>query len=516
GANMLLTFTNIRNTAGKGNDVFTQATKTLLDMSVALGTDASTSAIQLGKALNDPIAGIGALSRVGVTFTAQQKAVIKSLVDTGDVAGAQKVILAELNREFGGSAQAAGDALTPLDELRLKFGDFEELAGGKILSFLDDFSTGLEIVVGKADRFGERFGRGISKISKFAHDAGQFLGDTDKAEKNTKRLGDAAKKTAGGLHEVGKAAVYAGPSIKEVAAAAKEAEKEANKFAKALDRVLNASESLIGGQLSVADAIDGLRDSQADSAAKENDLADAIKEHGRNSAEAAAAGESLADARRAEVHDIDSLAKAKASLAETEAVAAGKTFTATDKYNAYRDSLIKVKDTIAPGSALRKHLEDLINHLPPKDVQTTIAINTGQAEADLARLRESYIKFLANPVGGAGVGPLRPLTPTLAATLGLPAPTAPTPTSSLAPPKQRLRPTAAHGGIVHATPGGVDVTVAEGGQDEAIVPLPNGGGGFGGTTNYNHIEVHAADMPSDVALDLAVRKLGWQLALVGR
>ena len=102
GQNLLLTFTNI------GKDVFPQATKTLLDMATALKTDASGSAIQLGKALNDPVAGISALSRVGVTFTEEQKNVIKSLVDTGDVAGAQKVILAELSKEFGGSAEAAG------------------------------------------------------------------------------------------------------------------------------------------------------------------------------------------------------------------------------------------------------------------------------------------------------------------------------------------------------------------------------------------------------------------------
>jgi hypothetical protein len=35
--NMLLTFTNVRNEVGKGNDIFDQATKTVTDMSVALG-----------------------------------------------------------------------------------------------------------------------------------------------------------------------------------------------------------------------------------------------------------------------------------------------------------------------------------------------------------------------------------------------------------------------------------------------------------------------------------------------
>lgn len=109
--NLLLTFTNIRNSAGKNNDIFDQATKLSADMAKVFGGDASSSAIQLGKALNDPTAGITALSRVGVSFTAGQKATIKSLQDSGDVAGAQKVILAELQKEVGGSAAAYGKTL---------------------------------------------------------------------------------------------------------------------------------------------------------------------------------------------------------------------------------------------------------------------------------------------------------------------------------------------------------------------------------------------------------------------
>lgn len=100
--NMLLTFTNI------GKNVFPQATKTVLDMSQALGQDTKSSAIQLGKALNDPLTGITALQRVGVTFTQSQKDQIKSMVDANNVAGAQTLILKELQKEFGGSAQAAG------------------------------------------------------------------------------------------------------------------------------------------------------------------------------------------------------------------------------------------------------------------------------------------------------------------------------------------------------------------------------------------------------------------------
>jgi phage-related protein len=112
GENMLLTFKNVRNEAGRGNDVFTQSTKVLADMSTALGTDMSQSAIGLGKALNDPIKGVTALQRVGVTFNDAQKKTIETMVKSGNVIGAQKVILAELRGEFGGSAKAAGQTLS--------------------------------------------------------------------------------------------------------------------------------------------------------------------------------------------------------------------------------------------------------------------------------------------------------------------------------------------------------------------------------------------------------------------
>lgn len=104
--NVLATFTGIRN-VGK-NKIFDQATKSALDISTALGTDLQGASIQVGKALNDPIKGVGALSRVGVSFTAQQKEQIKTMVKNGDTMGAQKIILGELNKEFGGAAKAAG------------------------------------------------------------------------------------------------------------------------------------------------------------------------------------------------------------------------------------------------------------------------------------------------------------------------------------------------------------------------------------------------------------------------
>lgn len=111
GENMLLTFTRIRNEVGAGNDIFDQATAATLDLSVAMGKDMSSSAILVGKALNDPIKGLTAMSRVGIQFTEGQKESIKQMVEMGDTIGAQKIILKELNKEFGGSAEALGKTL---------------------------------------------------------------------------------------------------------------------------------------------------------------------------------------------------------------------------------------------------------------------------------------------------------------------------------------------------------------------------------------------------------------------
>jgi hypothetical protein len=102
--NLLLTFTNIKGA------VFDAATAISVDMAQALGGEPKAQAIQLGKALNDPIAGVSALSRVGVTFNEQQKKQIKTMQEAGDMAGAQGIILAELNKEFGGQAEAAAKA----------------------------------------------------------------------------------------------------------------------------------------------------------------------------------------------------------------------------------------------------------------------------------------------------------------------------------------------------------------------------------------------------------------------
>ena len=97
---IMATFKNVR------GDVFQAAMESILDMNAVLGGDLKMNVVQLGKALNDPIIGVGALGRVGVSFTEVQKEQIKQFVKTNQLGRAQAVIMKELQDEFGGAARA--------------------------------------------------------------------------------------------------------------------------------------------------------------------------------------------------------------------------------------------------------------------------------------------------------------------------------------------------------------------------------------------------------------------------
>ena len=128
--NVLLTFKEIRNVAGDNNDVFDRSVKLTGDMATVFGGSASDAAKTLGKALQDPVQGLTALRRVGVTFTEKQKAVITSMVETGDVIGAQKLILKELESQVGGTAEASADATAIMGNA---FKEVLEIVGQELL-----------------------------------------------------------------------------------------------------------------------------------------------------------------------------------------------------------------------------------------------------------------------------------------------------------------------------------------------------------------------------------------------
>lgn len=135
--NLLLTFTNIKTTT------LDAATAIAVDMAQALGGEPQSQAIALGKALNDPVAGITALTRVGVTFTDQQKAQIEAMQNAGDTAGAQAIIIAELNKEFGGSAAAAAAADGGMAQFTDGIGEAFEAIGAELLPIMNELAAWL-------------------------------------------------------------------------------------------------------------------------------------------------------------------------------------------------------------------------------------------------------------------------------------------------------------------------------------------------------------------------------------
>ncbi len=135
---MLLTFKSIK------GDVFQRATEATLDMATGMASvtgrtvDLSASSIQLGKALNDPLVGMTALSRVGVKFTDAQKEMVKQFMATNQIAKAQDLILTELEGQFGGMARDVDTASGALKQMFNALGDIMEAIGKPFLSSIKE------------------------------------------------------------------------------------------------------------------------------------------------------------------------------------------------------------------------------------------------------------------------------------------------------------------------------------------------------------------------------------------
>jgi hypothetical protein len=140
--NLLLTFTSI------GKDIFPQATQTVMDVATAMHEDLQSASVQVGKALQDPATGMAQLHRIGVNFTAQQIDQAKHMMATGQTAKAQAIVMNELNKEFGGSAQAQGKTYAgQMKILSNEFDKLKETLGARLLPGMTDFTKSISKVV---------------------------------------------------------------------------------------------------------------------------------------------------------------------------------------------------------------------------------------------------------------------------------------------------------------------------------------------------------------------------------
>lgn len=125
----LLTFGNI------SGEQFDKAQQAVVDLATRMNMDLQAATILVGKALNDPVKGITALTRAGIQFTTAQKEQIKSMVASGNAAGAQTMILKELQKQYGGAAAAAQNA-DPYNKLTDAFNQMAEKIGAALLPIL--------------------------------------------------------------------------------------------------------------------------------------------------------------------------------------------------------------------------------------------------------------------------------------------------------------------------------------------------------------------------------------------
>lgn len=169
GQNMLLTFTSI------GKDTFPGATEAMLNMATAMNGGVApgaeqlrNQAIQLGKALNDPIDGLSSLGRVGVKFTAEQKGQITALLGTSEA-------MKTLQTAAGDAEMSIPKLQKSLEIARMKLSELE--AGGK--------ASGSSLLSAKTK---------VEDLANSLNDAEIMVKSYDEAQKaNTSSMSEAEK-----------------------------------------------------------------------------------------------------------------------------------------------------------------------------------------------------------------------------------------------------------------------------------------------------------------------------------
>jgi len=148
----LLTFKDLAITAGDAGGAFDRATIAAFDLAAVFGGTGEDNAVRLGKALQDPIAGVTALRRVGVQLSDQQEDMIKKFVESGDMLSAQNIILGEVETQTGGAAEATA---TGSAKMRVAFEEMAEAVGTGLLPLFEQL---VPIVTGFFDWVGQNSG----------------------------------------------------------------------------------------------------------------------------------------------------------------------------------------------------------------------------------------------------------------------------------------------------------------------------------------------------------------------
>jgi ribosomal protein L12E/L44/L45/RPP1/RPP2 len=162
----LATFNELAKTSDEAGGAFDRATVAALDLAAAGFGTAESNAVQLGKALNDPVKGLSSLTRSGVTFTKQEKQKIRVLVETNKTLEAQDLILAAIEKQVGGTAK---ESVSSFERMRLATERIRDSIGEKVLPIVEKLADYIVDVVAPAV---EQF---IADVSNPDSDAGKIF-----------------------------------------------------------------------------------------------------------------------------------------------------------------------------------------------------------------------------------------------------------------------------------------------------------------------------------------------------
>ena len=147
---LLLTFDSINKTADQAGGVFDRATQAAIDLAAAGFGSATSNAQQLGRALEDPIKGLTALTRSGVTFTDEERDRIKVLQESNRLGEAQALVLEAIEKQVGGTAAATANAS---DRIRETFGVLTDQVALALAPTFEKLTDGVFRLIGRFEEF---------------------------------------------------------------------------------------------------------------------------------------------------------------------------------------------------------------------------------------------------------------------------------------------------------------------------------------------------------------------------
>jgi hypothetical protein len=381
-ANLILTFKQISNQGEGLNAIFDRTVLAAQDLAAAGFGDAESAAKMLGKALNDPERGLTALGRAGVTFTAQQKEQIKTLVEGGNVLEAQKVILGEVESQVGG---VAGATATGIDKFNVYFGNLKEELGLAILPFINAMISGVLPAI-------KNTGIAIQSASKFIQENSKavIIATTGiialTAAMLANRIGGIAFAAQYAAHTVVMAAYTAGARIATIATTTLTAAMRALPFAIVITGLIALAAKMTDGAQEAAK----LRDETYKTARAQRDFADANGQATDSAIRAAKQGRFYGETQKEVKSAISGTVSAALTYGDTLPGVTDKTDELADASIGAAKSIYALLEAAVNAASLQRELATTSGTVTSALRE---GIETGPAVGDwLSKLQEGYVR----------------------------------------------------------------------------------------------------------------------------